>query len=417
VKRYVILIAAILLQACLGGVYAWSALATPLQKVYGLTQLQTSTIFSTTVMVFTSSVLLTGRLQDRFGPRYLATAGGLLLGAGYLLGSLSHGHYGFLLATTGVVNGLGIGCGYVCAVATAVRWFPRQRGLVSGLAAAGYGAGAVALGPIIRELLASGWDVLDIFRALGIGCGAIATACGLVLTAPPQLRPASSPDGPATVTRGGTAGTVGAKPRRAPVYRDALRELSFWRLMVAFFCGSMAGFVVNPNLQRIATSWGLTDATGASAILAMAAGSTSGRILWGAFYDRIGGRRALVLVQAAVLVSVLLLLGIGGRAPGAFLVAVAVLGFCFGGNVAVYAPRLAELYGHHRLGSLYAILLLAHGSSGMLGNRVNGWLFEYTKSFRPGLGLIAALMAAGLAFWLLTEKAKGEEKGRVKCEE
>jgi len=106
---------------------------------------------------FALAVIIAGRIQDKVGPRPVAIAGGLMLAAGLILASLTS-HFppdkalSWLIVTYSVIGGLGIGAAYVCPIATCVKWFPDKRGLITGLAVAGFGAGAFFFAPLAKRI-------------------------------------------------------------------------------------------------------------------------------------------------------------------------------------------------------------------------------------------------------------------------
>ena len=109
---------------------------------YGYSGTQTQAIFATGIMVFSMVMIFAGRWQDRVGPRRVAMTGGLVLAAGYALAGLAGPSFSVVWLAIGVIGGAGIGLAYVCPVAACVKWFPDLRGLITGLAVAGFGGGA-----------------------------------------------------------------------------------------------------------------------------------------------------------------------------------------------------------------------------------------------------------------------------------
>ncbi len=112
------------------------------KQFYGYSGKQAQAIFSTGIMVFSLVMILAGRWQDRVGPRIVATTGGLVLAAGYSFAALCGPSFPAVLFGVGIIGGAGIGLGYVCPIAACVKWFPDLRGLITGLAVAGFGGGA-----------------------------------------------------------------------------------------------------------------------------------------------------------------------------------------------------------------------------------------------------------------------------------
>ncbi len=151
-NRWWVVVGALIIQVSLGAVYIWSVFQTPLKSAFpGWTETQVTLPAQIVLAVFALAVIFGGRIQDRLGPRIVATAGGLILGIGLILASFTNrfsdhrAALWWLLLPYAVLGGAGIGAGYVCPIATCVKWFPDKRGLITGLAVAGFGAGRSSL--------------------------------------------------------------------------------------------------------------------------------------------------------------------------------------------------------------------------------------------------------------------------------
>ena len=149
-KRWWIAAAAVLMQLCLGSVYAWSIFKNPMMEAHGWSETQTQGAFMIYAVVFALAVAFGGSLVDRKGPRIIGGAGGVLFGTGLLLAGLANTleHIRLLYFAYGIIAGLGGGLGYITPVTTLIRWFPDRRGLVTGLAVMGYGLGSFVMGNV-----------------------------------------------------------------------------------------------------------------------------------------------------------------------------------------------------------------------------------------------------------------------------
>lgn len=188
-RRYLILVVVVLIQLCIGGIYAWSNLARSLTDDYGLMEWQAQLIFGFNIAAFALMMLFAGPLLDRRGPKLPVLIGGCLFAVGLLLASFSQGDFPLLLMGYGVIAGAGIGFIYLCPISVAVRWFPRRKGLVTGVAVAGFGGGAIVLSSAIEGLLGAGLSPLDIFLWMGIIYGVVILVSGMVLANPPDSPP------------------------------------------------------------------------------------------------------------------------------------------------------------------------------------------------------------------------------------
>lgn len=355
-NRVIILLASVLMQLSLGGVYAWSAFVPPLREDHALTGWQAGLIFGTTIAVFTITLFLAGRRLDKIGPRWMGIAGGLVYGTGYLLAGYSSGDWPALWLGIGVLTGIGIGLGYVCPLTTCVRWFPNHKGLVTGIAVAGFGGGAIVLAELVEWLLAIGWSPLSIFRVLGYTLMCLVVLCAIALKFP---GPAPEPPPP---------------PRGMALWRDP----RFLKLLAGMFGGTFGGLLVIGHLKPIALVAGLSSQAGAYAVSAFALGNALGRIAWGSLYDRFG--YPIVSISMGFLAFSLIGLldtGVAWR----FIAASLVAGFGFGACFVVYAAEVAASYGPSQVARLYPKVFLAYGVAGITGPLMGGVLYDVSGNY------------------------------------
>jgi MFS transporter, OFA family, oxalate/formate antiporter len=373
-KGYVVLTASVLMQLALGGVYAWSAFVPALREHHALVGWQAGLIFGTSIAVFTLTMVAAGRNLDRVGPRRMALGGALFYGGGYYLAGHSGGDWTGLWLGIGVLSGVGIGLGYVCPLTACVRWFPDRKGLVTGIAVAGFGGGAIILAEVAETLLSGGWEPMRLFRALGVFFWGWLAMCALAMAFP--------------------AGAT-TEAREEEGVDDALwRDPRFRRLFAGMFCGTFGGLLAIGHLKPIALTAELSSQAGAWAVAGFAAGNAMGRIVWGSLHDRFGSR--LVPVSMGFLGFVLLGLldsGVAWRFVGASLVA----GFGFGSCFVLYAAEAAAVFGVGRVPRVYPRIFLAYGFAGITGPLLGGWLYDVTGAYIWPV-LTAALVAASGVF-------------------
>src|SRR3989454_9599360 len=165
-NRWLIAVAGIVMQLALGAVYAWSVFRIPLTKSYGGTVSQVTLAFELAILMLGFAAFAGGLWMKRSGPRRVAAIGGLCYGLGLVLAGQVGGHLGLLYLSYGVLGGIGLGFSYIVPVATLIKWFPDKRGMITGLAVAGFGAGALITAPVAQRLI-SWLGVLQTFTILG----------------------------------------------------------------------------------------------------------------------------------------------------------------------------------------------------------------------------------------------------------
>lgn len=398
-NRWWVVVGALIIQVSLGAVYIWSVFQTPLKRAFpSWTETQVTLPAQIVLAAFAAAVIFGGRIQDKFGPRIVATAGGLILGVGLILARFTEAMSAgaalvWLIVTFSVLGGIGIGAGYVCPIATCVKWFPDKKGLITGLAVAGFGAGAFFFAPLARALIAGGHyellgaklfplpalGVFNTFLTLGIiFLVAVVAGAQLLRNPPAGYKPAGwNPPAPA-------AGVV-AKEFFTPT--EMLATPTFWLLWLTYFAGCTAGLQVimkaSPIWQSFAFS-GLdrisaeqfqrVTAAGAMGVSILAIFNSLGRILWGKISDMIGRKPTLVLMFA---ICGLIMLGLDlMRTYPLYLLGVSVVGLCFGGYLALYPAVTAEYYGTKHLGVNYGWMFSAYGVGGLFGPFLAAWLMK-----------------------------------------
>src|SRR6195256_1609373 len=184
-NRWSIAVAGVLLQVALGAVYAWSVFRLPLAKQFGWSISEVTLTFTISIFVLGVAAFFGGLWLNRKGPRIVALTGGFLYGAGIFLASFSGHKLWWLYLTYGVIGGIGLGFSYIVPVAVLVKWFPDRRGLITGIAVGGFGAGALVTAPVATWLIQS-VGVLQTFAYLGVAYLIVTIIAGLFMQNPPD---------------------------------------------------------------------------------------------------------------------------------------------------------------------------------------------------------------------------------------
>ncbi len=389
------MLGAIITQLCLGSIYAWTIFQTALTKSpYIWEKLLTQLPFSVGLASFAVAMIFAGKWQDRVGPTKVATLGGILLGTGYLLAGLvdifftdSLMAFLWIALTYGVIGGAGIGLAYVCPIAALVKWFPDIKGLITGIAVAGFGAGALVFAQVETALIPDDGTIGIAFLILGIVYLVLVVGSAQLIKNPPKDW--TPPNYKPTETQKSTpTGKIDTKPS------EMVKTVEFWLLWGMFVMAAAAGLMTIGNVKSFVQVQNVTiNAVMAASIVGiLSIFNAAGRIAWGAASDRIGRTLTMILMFATLGVSMfffaiqtdILLLTIGAS----------LIGFCFGGNFALFPTATADYFGTKNIGSNYGIVFTAYGVAGVLGPFLAG-IMDYKDVF-PLLGLLAFL-ALGLA--------------------
>jgi OFA family oxalate/formate antiporter-like MFS transporter len=401
-NRWVIAIAGVFLQIALGAVYAWSVFRVPLAKQFGWSISEVTLTFTISIFVLGFAAFFGGLWLNRKGPRVVALTGGVLYGLGIFLASFSH-KLSWLYLTYGVIGGIGLGLGYIVPVAVLVKWFPDRRGLITGIAVGGFGAGALITAPVATRLIQS-VGVLSTFAYLGIAYLIVTVIAGLFMQNPPDgWKPVGwTPTATETSHRAGHDFTLS----------EALKTWQWYALWLLLFLNTCAGIsIISQEAPLFQEEAGVTAAVAASMVGLASIGNAVGRVFWAWISDLITRRATFFVMFAA---QILLFWFLPNIATAWFLTIVTfVVLMCYGGGFGTMPAFAADYFGPKNVGPIYGLMLTAWGFASVFGPLLIAHMRETAGSYRGALHVIAGIMAISALLPILVRPPRGD-KGTTK---
>ncbi len=378
-NRWLVVVGAILIQLALGAIYAWSVF-TPSLTAEGWTKMETQVVFSVGLVAFALFMVFAGKKLTVWGPRNLAILGGIILGLGYALAGLLGGtDFWALTILIGLIGGAGIGFAYVVPIAVGMRWFPDKKGMITGLAVAGFGFGAMGW-----VKLAGSWGHLidniglsSTFTIYGVAFAAMVIIGGLWMVFPPEGWKPAGYNPPEPNASGASAkGTVNFS------VSQMLRTPQFYLIFLTFVFSAGAG-LMSIGLMKLYPIEALQNA-GMDPVSASAVAGTAmavffslanglGRILWGMMSDKLGRKTSIIIMTATQGIIVILFTFMAGNEILLY-VGATLIGFNFGGNFALFPTITADTFGTKNVGQNYPFIFLSYGVGGILGPMLGGRL-------------------------------------------
>jgi OFA family oxalate/formate antiporter-like MFS transporter len=386
----------------LGILYSWSVISKKIPTEWNWSETSKSWPYSIACLIFAILMVPAGRMQDKMGPSLTAAIGGLLVGAGMILASFTTTPLGFILGF-GVLAGAGIGFGYASATPPAVKWFPKKKtGMIAGLVVAGFGLASVYTAPLTQALIGS-VGLPTTMQILGGAFLVVVVGLALLLRPPPKgfvAEPAPAP--------GAAAGPK--KEDFGPL--EMLKTPQFFLLWILFACGSGAGLMIVGKLTKIAVDQvGIQGGFLFVAILAI--GNGGGRILAGTLSDKIG--RLPTLGACFVLQSGLIFALSWARPDTVFAslpllgVHSALIGACYGANLALFPSLTKDYYGLKNFGMNYGLVFTSWGVGGFVLSLVSGKVYDATKEFTLAYYIAAGLLVFAALATLAMRPVKAKE--------
>ncbi len=393
--------------------YGWTLFVLPIGHAHGWSRAAIQVAFTVFVLCETWLLPIEGYVIDRIGPRLTVCAGGVLIGASWVLDSFAESLT--VLYVASAIGGIGSGFIYGATVGNAIKWFPDRRGLAAGLTAAGFGAGsAITLVPISNMIARSGYQHTFLF--FGLLQGIVVVLAAQLLQPPPGS--VTSRDAPRT-----PSGMTALRPSRLhDITRnytpgEVAREPVFWLMYLLFFLVAAGGLMATAQLAVIATDYGVAKTPVTLLFLTMPAltfalaldrvlnGLT--RPFFGWVSDQIGRENTMFIAFLLEGLGILLLVRQAAN-PLAFVVLTGVVFFAWGEIYSLFPATCGDTFGRKFAATNYGLLYTAKGTATLL--------VPFTSLLREATGtwlavLYAAaganLLAAVLALFVLKPMRRG----------
>ncbi len=398
-NRWYIALAGVFMQLALGAVYAWSVFRVPLAKQFGWSISEVTLTFTISIFVLGFAAFFGGLWMNRKGPRVVAITGGALYGLGVFLASFSANKLWWLYLSYGLIGGIGLGFGYIVPVAVLVKWFPDRRGLITGIAVGGFGAGALITAPLATRLIQT-VGVLNTFAYLGIAYLIATVVAGFFMQNPPDgWRPEGwTPTPLQTSQRAGHDYVLG----------EALKTWQWYALWLLLFLNTCAGIAMISQEAPI-----FQELTGVTAIVAggmvgvASIGNGVGRVFWAWVSDLITRRMTFVVMFAFQAVLFWFFPNIGVASLMTIVTFVVLM--CYGGGFGTMPAFAADYFGSKNVGPIYGLMLTAWSFASAVGPLLIARMRETQGSYRGALHIIAGVMAVSIVLPILVSPPKVHE--------
>jgi MFS family permease len=386
-RGWVVTLAGMGLNLALGILYAWSMFSKQLVEAvdkggFGWTKTQATLPYTVAIACFAVMMIPAGRLQDKLGPRVVASVGGVLTGVGLIVASFaSPTSIAPAILGFGVLAGTGFGLGYAAATPAAVKWFPpEKKGLITGLVVAGFGIAPVYIAPLSKYLLGT-YGVGPSFRILGIAFLVVATAFAQLI---------KNPEKPAAAAKKAD-GSAPALARPDKTWRDMLKSPMFYMLYVQYACAATAGLMIIGHMAKIVSvQSGNTINIGFVLVALLAAFNAGGRIAAGIISDYIG--RVVTLGIVCIMQATIMFFFPSFTTVAQFIVGAAVVGFAYGSCLSLFPATTADQWGTKNMGLNYGVLFTAWGVGGVIGPTLAGRIADKTGSYAGAYNIAGLLL-------------------------
>ena len=391
----------------LGILYTWSVISKGIPDEWNWSEAGKSWPYAIACLVFCLVMVPAGRMQDKLGPRLVASIGGLLVGVGFILASMTTSSVGYMVGF-GLFAGAGIGFAYASATPPAVKWFPAARtGLIAGLVVSGFGLASVYAAPLARWLIHD-FGVPTMTFTLGVAFLVVVVGLAQFLIPPPK---GFKPEGAASASAPFSVASAG-KEDFTP--KEMLGTSQFYVLWFLYACGAGAGLMVISKLAKIGELQANIE-NGAILVVAMAIGNGAGRIVAGTASDKLGRRQTMF---GCFLLQAILIFLLSITKEGTILASVPVLclisgliGANYGANLSLFPSVTKDYYGLKNFGVNYGLVFTAWGVGGFMLALGAGKLYDAFQTFAFAYyGAIGLLVLAAICTFAVKQPHRVSER-------
>jgi len=425
--RWSIVILGIIIQLCLGAIYAYGAVRGDISAYFkslmaisdpatkGPSALDMTWPFIIFLLLFALTMPLVGPYITKMGPKKVGMIGGALCGLGWLAASYATSPT-MLIPLYAVIGGLGVGIAYNVPIQCSAQWFPDKRGMAVGLTVLGFGFSSAVISYATLYLKGAGMTIMPILQIYGIIFIIVTIVCSMFLRFPPAgWKPAGwTPPTPA----------AGAAQRVDFMRNEMTKTSAFKGLWLCYTIGALAGLtaigIVGPVGKEVMTNAGMKAAEITALtfqlILPFAIFNGAARPVFGTLTDKLTPRNAAMITFVGIIVACLLQYTMYSSVA-AFIVTFCLLWGCLGAWLAIAPAATALFFGMKDNAKNYGLMFTAYGVGAVIGGVVSAEIAATTKAttgfqnaYQPFFLVVAVLAAIGLviAFTLLKPPVKTE---------
>jgi MFS family permease len=391
--RWIFVLLGIVINMCMGAVYAYSVFKKPLEELFKVGSTQSNLPFMIFIAVFALFTFFAGRFIDKYGPRKVMIIGSIVVGIGWILTQFASS-ISMVILTYGIIAGAGVGLVYGAPIAVSTRWFPDKKGLAVGLTVMGFGMSAFVTAPIAKFCIST-YGCLSTFGIMGT----VFLIVQVILSIPMKFPPAGWVP-PGWKPPKGAAG-VAAKSFSTG---QMLSTSSFYGLWLCYVIGTTAGLMAIGISAAVGKETiGLDTGTAATLVSVFAVFNGGGRPLFGWLTDKINPRNAAIISFVIIFLASVGMLMSGQGASTLYTLSFCGFWLCLGGWLAIGPTTTATFFGVDGLAQKYGVVFSAYGLGAIIGGIISGSAKDafgsYLVAFWPTAGM--AVIGVVIALFLL----------------
>jgi len=385
-----VLIAASIFQLFLGVIYIWGIFVIPTSEAFGWDVEVVQLTSSFKIGFFVLGNFCGGKLQTKICASKVSMLGGILLASGVFISAVMPPVLPLLFYISyGIICGFGSGMGYIVVITAAQKWFPKMRGLATGICVGAFGLSVTLLAPVLSWLLTFN-TVQTVFLIMSATFFLASVLFGRLVKFPEESADAND-------------STLYIGEQLTP--SQIIKRKEYYFLMLSLLLVTVAFFVINPSVQTLSIERGFDIEFATTLLMITGISNTLGRIIVPTVADRIG--------KEATLLSLMVILAIAAAtltfATGSlFILMVVLIPACFGAGLAIIPLLAADYFGLKNFGSNYSAVGIGFATSALFMPGLISLLGDYSARFIAVSVLSSCGILTTLALLLIVKRKSSE---------
>ena len=350
-KTLFFILMSFMMMLLMGTVYTWSVFRVEVESVYQVNALQSGLPYMTSLFFYALSMMLTGRILTEKTMRKIALVGGVFIGVGWLLASISAS---LLMLSIGYGLFIGVGVGMVYGVPIFIinRRYTTRSGLYSGIVLGGFGASPLITAPFVANLIAQS-SLANAFFLMGIVSLVVLMSSSVIFNHKTQ-----SEDLPDSIS----------KPYDAK---------QFVLLYGMFFMATTIGLMIIGLSYRLGVvdyGYSARQVTIAMAVFALSNGLA--RPLFGYIMDKRGFVFGASLSVSLIMLAAMVALVNNGMHLSLFVMSIGLFWFNLGAWLSMIPTAIKVYFGTSNYAKRYGFMFTAYGFGAICGTLLSGVVLD-----------------------------------------
>jgi MFS family permease len=353
---------------CMGTIYSWSIFRKPIETAFNIGATESGLPYMVFLVFYALAMPFAGSYMDKYGPRVMTIAGGVLISIGWFLSGFTSS-ITVLTISYGVIGGMGVGIAYGAPMAVAAKWFPDKEGLAVGLTLGGFGLSPFITAPAASWLIRQ-FGAFTTFKILGVLFLIIITLLSIPLKFPEIKKKKSK-------KRKNKNSSLEIPPKQM------LKSRSFYALWTTFVIGTIIGLMAIAISGPVAEELiNLNSRTASIYVSLFAIFNGIGRPIFGALTDKLKAKKTAIISFSLIILASFLMIINNSASPVLYFISFAIFWLNLGGWLAIAPAATSYFFGKKNYSKNYGYLFTAYGFGAVIGNLFSGSIRDIMGSYQ-----------------------------------